>query len=66
MGTSQDKRAALDIALERLEKNHGKGAVMRLGEISQHLENGTITGGERVTPVMVEDGKVIIGFKGGT
>lgn len=25
-----------------------------------------LTGGERVTPVMVEDGQVTIGFKGGT
>ena len=25
-----------------------------------------LTGGERVTPVMVENGNVIIGFKGGT
>jgi glutaredoxin len=25
-----------------------------------------LTGGERVTPVMVENGQVIIGFKGGT
>ena len=25
-----------------------------------------LTGGERLTPVMVEDGNVIIGFKGGT
>jgi len=25
-----------------------------------------LTGGERVTPVMVEDGAVIIGYKGGT
>jgi hypothetical protein len=25
-----------------------------------------LTGGERLTPVMVEDGVVIIGYKGGT
>ena len=25
-----------------------------------------LTGGERVTPVMVENGTVIVGFKGGT
>ena len=25
-----------------------------------------LTGGERVTPVMVENGDIIIGFKGGT
>ena len=25
-----------------------------------------LTGGERVTPVMVENGNIIVGFKGGT
>ena len=33
----QDKLTALDIALGRIEKDYGKGAVMRLGEISHQL-----------------------------
>ena len=33
----QDKQSALDIALSRIEKDYGKGAVMRLGEISDQL-----------------------------
>ncbi len=31
------KQAALEIALGRIEKDYGKGAVMRLGEMSQHI-----------------------------
>ena len=34
----KDKLAALEIALGRIEKDHGKGAVMRLGEIARSLE----------------------------
>ena len=33
----QDKLTALEIALGRIEKDYGKGAVMRLGEISHQL-----------------------------
>ena len=28
----KDRKAALETALERIEKDHGKGAVMRLGQ----------------------------------
>ena len=45
MGTDQDKQAALEIALARIEKDYGKGAVMRLGEISQRLATDTIPTG---------------------
>ncbi len=45
MGTDQDKQAALDIALGRIEKDYGKGAVMRLGEISQKLTTDAIPTG---------------------
>ena len=31
------KREALQTALAQIEKDHGKGAVMRLGEISDSL-----------------------------
>ena len=40
-----DKRAALEIALSRIEKDYGKGAVMRLGEISQSLTTECIPTG---------------------
>jgi len=35
--TEKDKQAALEIALGKIEKDYGKGAVMRLGEMSQHI-----------------------------
>ena len=41
----KDKQAALEVALERIEKDHGKGAVMRLGEISDSLVTETIPTG---------------------
>ena len=41
----QDRQAALEAALERIEKAHGKGAVMRLGEASQHLATESIPTG---------------------
>ena len=40
-----DKQAALEIALARIEKDYGKGAVMRLGEISQSLTTECIPTG---------------------
>ena len=43
MGT--DKKAALDIALSSIEKDHGKGAVMRLGELSNSLTTESISTG---------------------
>tara|TARA_B100000315_G_scaffold64497_1_gene58532 strand:- start:70 stop:1179 length:1110 start_codon:yes stop_codon:yes gene_type:complete len=45
MGMNKDKLAALEIALERIEKDHGKGAVMRLGEVSQQLSTEAIATG---------------------
>ena len=45
MGMDQDKLAALEIALGRIEKDYGKGAVMRLGEISQGLITDAISTG---------------------
>jgi recombination protein RecA len=42
----KDKQAALEIALSRIEKDHGKGAVMRLGqELAQHLATDVIATG---------------------
>lgn len=45
MSTSKDKSAALEIALGRIEKDHGKGAVMRLGEVASKLTTETIPTG---------------------
>jgi recombination protein RecA len=43
--TDKDKLAALEIALGRTEKDHGKGAVMRLGEVAQKLVTDVIPTG---------------------
>jgi recombination protein RecA len=43
--TDKDKLAALEIALGRIEKDHGKGAVMRLGEVAQRLGTDVIPTG---------------------
>jgi recombination protein RecA len=40
-----DKKAALDIALNSIEKDHGKGAVMRLGELGNSLVTESISTG---------------------
>ena len=40
-----DKQAALEIALGRIEKDYGKGAIMRLGEISHTLTTECIPTG---------------------
>jgi recombination protein RecA len=41
----KDKLASLETALERIEKDHGKGAVMRLGELSHSLATDSIPTG---------------------
>ncbi len=41
----KDRQAALEIALGRIEKDHGKGAVMRLGAAAQHLVTEVISTG---------------------
>ncbi|MFQ6027946.1 MAG: recombinase RecA, partial [Dehalococcoidia bacterium] len=41
----KDKLAALEIALGHIEKDHGKGAVMRLGEVAQRLVTDVIPTG---------------------
>ena len=41
----KDKQAALDIALGSIEKEHGKGAVMRLGEMNSALSSEAISTG---------------------
>jgi recombination protein RecA len=58
MGTDQDKRTTLDIALARIEKDHGKGAVMRLGEISQSLMTDAIPTGSLALDVALGIGGI--------
>ena len=41
----QDKQTALEIALGRIEKDYGRGAVMRLGEMSHQLTSDAIATG---------------------
>ena len=41
----KDKQAALEIALGKIEKDYGKGAVMRLGELSQSIATEVIPTG---------------------
>jgi recombination protein RecA len=42
---NKDKLNALETALSRIEKDHGKGAVMRLGEVAQNLVTDVIPTG---------------------
>ena len=57
-GTDKDKEAALEIALGRIEKDHGKGAVMRLGEISQQLATEVIPTGSLALDVALGAGGI--------
>jgi recombination protein RecA len=43
--STDDKRRALDLALEQIEKKHGRGAIMRLGEASRRLAVDVISTG---------------------
>ncbi|QSO53730.1 recombinase RecA [Alicyclobacillus curvatus] len=40
-----DRRAALDMALKQIEKQFGKGSIMRLGEASAHMNVETVPTG---------------------
>src|ERR1700741_1792801 len=44
-GTSMDKSKALDAALSQIERNFGKGSIMRLGKNSKSLDVATIPSG---------------------
>ena len=57
-GTDKDKEAALEIALGRIEKDYGKGAVMRLGEISQQLATEVIPTGSLALDVALGAGGI--------
>ncbi len=57
-GMDKDKEAALEIALGRIEKDYGKGAVMRLGEISQQLATEVIPTGSLALDVALGAGGI--------
>src|SRR5262249_28111871 len=44
-GTSMDKSKALDAALSQIERNFGKGSIMRLGKTGKSLDVATIPSG---------------------
>ena len=54
----KDKLASLEIALGRIEKDYGKGAVMRLGEISQQLATEAISTGSLALDVALGIGGI--------
>ena len=58
MGKDEDKRAALDIALGRIEKDYGKGAVMRLGEMQHQLNSDAIPTGSLALDVALGVGGI--------
>ena len=58
MGRDEDKGAALDIALARIEKDHGKGAVMRLGEMRHQLTTDAIPTGSLALDVALGMGGI--------
>ena len=59
MSTSdKDKQAALEIALGRIEKDHGKGAVMRLGDVAQRLVTDVIPSGSLSLDVALGTGGI--------
>ena len=53
-----DKKAALDIALGSIEKDHGKGAVMRLGELSNNLATESISTGSLAVDLALGTGGI--------
>jgi recombination protein RecA len=54
----KDKQAALEIALAHIEKDYGKGAVMRLGEAAQRLATEVIPTGSLALDVALGAGGI--------
>ena len=46
LANNEEKKKALDAAIAKLEKDFGKGAVMRLGESGAHVAVETVPTGE--------------------
>jgi recombination protein RecA len=57
-GTDKDKLAALEIALGHIEKDHGKGAVMRLGEVYDRRATEMIPSGSLALDVALGIGGI--------
>ena len=55
---TNDKKAALDIALSSIEKDHGKGAVMKLGELSNSLTTESISTGSLAVDLALGTGGI--------
>lgn len=55
---TNDKKAALEIALGSIEKDHGKGAVMRLGELSHSLATESISTGSLAVDLALGTGGI--------
>ena len=53
-----EKQAALDIALGRIEKDYGKGAIMRLGEMTHQLATDVIPTGSLALDVALGVGGI--------
>ena len=56
--TENDKQAALEIALAHIEKDYGKGAVMRLGEAADRLATEVIPTGSLALDVALGAGGI--------
>jgi len=56
--STDDKRRALDLALEQIEKKHGRGAIMRLGEASRRLTVDVISTGSLALDIALGVGGV--------
>ena len=44
-GSSMEKSKALDAALSQIERNFGKGSIMRLGKSNKNVEVDTVSTG---------------------
>ena len=55
---ANDKTAALEIALSSIEKDHGKGAVMRLGELGNSLVTESISTGSLAVDLALGTGGI--------
>ena len=62
---SEERKKALDIALSQIEKNFGKGSVMKLGEVGHVSVDSIPTGAPFLFDITVEfDGKSFIAALG--
>ena len=51
-GSSMDKSKALDAALSQIERNFGKGSIMRLGKNTKSMDIATVpSGSSRSRPI---------------